>query len=367
MSNRRNFLKKMGVGAASLVFAGTATTITKASALTAKPFPVVDPLKSLYFNANKKYKIVQFSDLHYVPENEKLSADTKHVKLVKASKAALDNISTVLDIEKPDLVILTGDIVWGEPAERALKDVLKPIVDRNQKFAVMWGNHDAERDLTNAQLQKIVENTPGNVGIDDKDLIGNSDFTLPILDKKQKPTFLLYGIDSHAYSNLPQVEGYDWIKNEQVEAYKKQSKAYTQLNGGIPIPALAFFHIPLPEYNLAASDESLPLLGMRAEKACAPQINSGMFTAMLQGGDVMGTFVGHDHDNNYVMEYFGITLGYGQFSGGKTVYFNLPCGNGARVFELTSGERGFKTWIRLHSGEKMFEYKKMMTVLKDKK
>jgi len=363
MSDRRDFLKKMGVGAASLAFTGTST----ASALSAKRFPTMVPLKSLFFKANKKFKIVQFSDLHYVPENDKLSSDAEHVQFVKASKAVIDNINTILDLENPDLVVLTGDIVSGEPAERALREVLKPFVDRNQKFAVMWGNHDAERDLTNVQLQTIVESTPGNVGLDDKKLVGNSDFTLPILDENQKPAFLLYCFDSHAYSKLPQVEGYDWIKTEQVEAYKKQSKAYTEQNNGKPLPALSFFHIPLPEYNLAASDESIPLIGMRAEKACAPKINSGMFTAMLQCGDVMGIFVGHDHDNNYVMEYFGITLGYGQFSGGKTVYFDLPCGHGARILELTVGERGFKTWIRLHSGEKILEYNKIMDVLKDKK
>lgn len=322
--------------------------------------PLFAQQRTLKFNADKKFKIVQFSDLHYVPKDDLSKNDAKHDSLVNASKDAIANISTVLDIEKPDLVIITGDIVWGKPAEKALKDVLKPIIDRNLPFAVTWGNHDAERDLTTSQLQAIVENMPGNVGIDNKKIVGDSDFTLPIIGENQKPAFVLYCFDSHTYSPLKQVEGYDWIKSEQIETYRTKSKQYTEANNGNPLPALAFFHIALPEYNLAASDESAPLIGIRGEKACAPKINTGMFAAMLECGDVMGTFVGHDHNDNYITEYFGISLGYGQYSGGKTVYFDLPCGNGGRVFELIEGKKEFKTWIRLHTGKKIFPYHKTM-------
>jgi len=322
--------------------------------------PAIAQQTNLKFNANDKFKIIQFSDVHYVPQYSSSKSDAKHDSLVTASKDAIDNIQTVLDIETPDLVIITGDIVWGKPAEKALKEVLKPIIDRKIPFAVTWGNHDAERDLTTKQLQAIVESLPGNVGIDDKKVVGDSDFTLPIMDDKDKPTFVLYCFDSHAYSPLKQIEGYDWIKPSQIEAYRTKSKHYTQINNGTPLPALAFFHIPLPEYNLAASDESAPLIGIRGEKACAPKINTGLFAAMLSQGDVMGTFVGHDHNDNYVTEYCGISLGYAQYTGGKTVYFDLPCGNGGRVFQLTKGVRGYDTWIRLHTGEKIFPYHKVM-------
>ena len=48
------------------------------------------------------------------------------------------------------------------------------------------------------------------------------------------------------------------------------------------------------------------LYGTRMEKACAPAINTGMFAAMKEAGDVMGTFVGHDHDNDYSVMWKGI-------------------------------------------------------------
>ena len=109
-------------------------------------------------------------------------------------------------------------------------------------------------------------------------------------------------MDSHSYSSLKDVDGYAWLTFGQVSWYRAQSAAYTARNGGKPYPALAFFHIPLPEYNEAAANENAILRGTRMEKACAPQLNTGMFAAMKEAGDVMGVFVGHDHDNDYACD-----------------------------------------------------------------
>lgn len=66
-------------------------------------------------------------------------------------------------------------------------------------------------------------------------------------------------------------------------------------------------------------------------------------------GDILGVFVGHDHDDDYAVFWKGILLAYGRYTGGDTVYNNLS--NGARVIEMTEGEKNFKTWIRLKGGE----------------
>lgn len=60
------------------------------------------------------------------------------------------------------------------------------------------------------------------------------------------------------------------------------------------------------------------------------QLNTGMFAAMKASGDVMGTFVGHDHDNDYAVMWKDILLAYGRYTGGNTVYNHLP--NGARCY-----------------------------------
>ena len=161
----------------------------------------------------------------------------------------------------------------------------------------------------------------------------------------------LYIFDSHSYSNIKGVKGYGWIENDQIEWYKKSSKAFTEKNQGKPLPSLAFFHIPIPEYTEAAADTGNFMVGTRKEKVCAPAINTGLGAAMLECGDMMGVFVGHDHVNDYATTWRGILLCYGRYTGGNTVYNNIPGGNGARIIELREGERAFKTWIRIKDGK----------------
>mgnify|MGYP000389863468 CR=1 FL=1 len=171
-----------------------------------------------------------------------------------------------------------------------------------------------------------------------------------------KDAAVIYIFDSNSYSHKEVAKGYDWIKRDQINWYVDKSREFTEANGGNALPSLAFFHIPLPEFNEAASDEDARLIGTRREKACAPVVNSGLFTAMLECGDVMGVFVGHDHVNDYAVEWKGIMLCYGRFTGSKNTYWDIPGGNGARVIELEEGKRGFRSWIRMNDGRTINEF-----------
>lgn len=292
---------------------------------------------SLKFNQNGKFKIVQFTDVHYIFDDPK-------------AKIALERINEALDAEKPDLVLFTGDVIFGEPAEKGMRTVLDLASSRKIPFGVTFGNHDNEHGLTRKQLLEIIQSIPYNVTSTVEGLSGVTNFILPIKSaNSQKDSAILYCFDSHSYSQIKNISGYDYIKSDQIQWYRDNSANFTKQNGGTALPSLAFFHIPLPEYNQAASDEGAILIGTRKEKACAPQLNSGLFTAMKEMGDILGMFVGHDHDNDYAVNWKGILLAYGRYTGGNTVYNNLP--NGARIIEMTEGERGFKSWIRLKDNE----------------
>ncbi len=104
----------------------------------------------------------------------------------------------------------------------------------------------------------------------------------------------------------------------------------------------------MPEYAAAWRNPENTHIGRAAEEECPGALNAGMFAAMVEAGDVMGVFVGHDHDIDYVVAEKGIALGYGRFSGDDTTYNNLR--HGVRVLVLTEGERGFETWIRERDG-----------------
>ena len=217
-------------------------------------------------------------------------------------------------------------------------------------FRSTFGNHDNEQGLTRTQLFDIIRTIPYNLTDSVPGVAGATNFILPLKSSDgKKDAAVLYCLDSHSYSQIKGIGGYDYIKFDQIQWYRENSAKYTQQNGGTPLPSLAFFHIALPEYNQAASDETAILVGTRKEKACAPQLNSGMFASMKEMGDILGVFVGHDHDDDYAVFWKGILLAYGRYTGGDTVYNNLS--NGARVIEMTEGSTNFKTWIRLKGGE----------------
>ena len=318
------------------------TTIRIAFAMVMLLLGVSAWAQQLQFDKNEKFKIVQFTDVHWRPGNPN-------------SDIAAENIASVLDAEKPDLVIITGDIIFAEPAKTCLDKTLKPIIDRKVPFAITYGNHDAESDWTPRQILDYLLTLPGNLTTTTEGLSGVTNYLLSVKSStdKKKDAALLYVLDSHQYSQEKDLtDGYDWVKFDQIEWYRRESAAHKAANGGVPVPSLAFMHIPVPEYAEAACDQNTLLIGTRKEASCNPKINTGLFSAMLLGRDVMGMFVGHDHVNDYICDWKGMALAYGRYSGGHTVYHDIQGDNGARVIELTEGVRGFDTWIRLRIGNK---------------
>ena len=293
--------------------------------------------QSIRFNKNGECKIVQFTDVHYKvsnPDNSKLS---------------LDVINQTLDKENPDVVMLTGDIVTGAPVEQGWLEVISPIIERNIPFAVTFGNHDDESGVSRRDLMKYLRTLKGclNAEIGDEN---NYDGVIRVLGSDSDQTkAALYIFDSNSYSTFNDVSGYGWIKPEQINAYTDLSKQLTAENNGEPLPALAFFHIPLPEYEQAFNNKKNSPVGERLEKECPAAINTGLYAAMKINGDVFGTFCGHDHNNDYLADMNGIAMAYGRFTGSKNTYTDTE--NGARIITLKEDRRQFDTKVMLRSGK----------------
>lgn len=292
------------------------------------------------FNKDGKFKIVQFTDLH-IRHND------------KRSETAFEVMNEVIKSEKPDLIVFTGDLIYSQPAADVMKSIVNVPTAHKTPFLVTFGNHDREQGLSNAELLQIVNESPYSLTSSEVEVSGTGNTCLPIKSSdKTKDAFVIYAFDSHRSSALD-TKGYDYIKFDQIDWYRQLSSAFKATNNGEVVPSLFFFHIPIPEYNQAATDENASLYGIRREKACAPVVNSGLFTAAKEGGDVLGMFVGHDHDNDYAVNWKGILLAYGRFTGGPTEYIHIP--NGARVIELTEGKNEITTWIR-EKGNKTMQH-----------
>ncbi len=296
-------------------------------------------IEDLTYNRSGKFKILQLTDTHYI------EGDARSVR-------ALDNVNKLLDMEKPDLVIHTGDIIFGNPAEDSLRRILEPISVRKIPFAVTFGNHDEEFDKTREEMLEIVQSIPYNITLNSKEIFGVTNYILTLKSfKNDAIKNIFYFFDSNALSTIKDIDGYGHIHFNQIAWYRERSKFYTKQNNGKPLPSFAFFHIPLPEHREAAIDANKgKLIGTRMESVASPKVNSGLLVSMKEMGDIQAVFVGHDHDNDFAVYWDKMFFIYGRYSGGDTVYNNLKP-NGGRVIELMEGGIGFRSWIRLSGGE----------------
>ena len=282
------------------------------------------------FSKKGDFKIVQFTDTHINQKDEDISL-------------VLNVINNVLEAEQPNLVVFTGDIVTEDNPKNAYSKIAELLQSFNTPWVVVLGNHDDEHNSKRMEIANMLTQFPNCLNAVSQDIFGCTNFVLPVGTGKKQA--LLYFMDSNAYSSLQaKVDGYGWFDISQIQWYKQQSEFYTNNNNGTPLPALAFFHIPLPEYNEVWDNPKLIKIGEKNEDVCAPAINTGMFAAMVEAGDVMGTFVGHDHVNDYIGVKYDIALAYGRCSGARNAYGELP--PGGRVIVLKEGKRKFDTWIR---------------------
>lgn len=292
----------------------------------------------LRFGEDGTFKIVQFTDLHW-QNGEKEDRRTRAL------------VERVMAAERPDLVVFTGDLIYSldcRDPKQSLLEAVAPVERSGTPWAAVFGNHDSEASVSRAELMDALMSqrhclaSPGP-----KAVHGIGNYALTVADREGVPRAAIYCLDSGSYSEDPGISGYDWIRADQIEWYRMQSQRLGKGAKDGSLPALAFFHIPLPEYADVWRTEVC--YGHRNEGVACPKFNSGMFAAMKERGDVMGTFCGHDHINDFEGMLDGIRLCYGRASGYHT-YGRWLFSRGARVIRLRQGERRFETWLRLANG-----------------
>ncbi len=270
-----------------------------------------------------KFRILSFSDLHGVCNfDRRLTRD----------------IAALIDKHRPDLLLFIGDIVWRDAAQspetlRAyLAEVTREAERRNIPWAHVFGNHDAESGFAVKDQQEVYESFPLCLSKRGPENIhGTGNYVLPIKsEKSENIIFNLWGLDSNrdmreylTDNDLPNdnrlvmmpdplhlSQTYDTIRFDQILWYWNSSVELEEYNGK-KIPGLMFFHIPLPEFIIPYKNVAQTgYRGFRREQVGSSPINSGLFSAIIQRGDVKTILCGHDHINDYEGTYCGIKMAY---------------------------------------------------------
>ncbi len=284
------------------------------------------------FFTDREFKIMQLTDIHLGGGCMSTQKDNM----------AINAVAAMITAEKPDLVVVTGDIAYPVPHQAGTlnnKSGAVTFAQLMEKLGVYWcnvyGNHDTELYAYHSR-KDISKNVYGNkekyphclfqAGPDEID--GEGNYVINIRNKTTgdiRQSLFLF--DSHSY-----VDGdyfgfmwkYDSVHENQVQWYRDTVKALTEENGGATPQSLAFFHIPLPEMKEAAKEyqendfqdtENVKyfegVLGENDMVICSGVYNYGLFDAFKETGSTQGVFFGHDHLNNMSLSYKGIRLTYG--------------------------------------------------------
>lgn len=256
-----------------------------------------------------------------------------------AKEKMMTYISYMVKTYKPDLVVLGGDntVSTEETKEQAIEEYVRPFVENGVYFTLVFGNHDDEQGVDKETLLQYYQKYGGKYCLAydaDPEMHGCATHNLPVLSSDGKSiAFNVWMFDTGTYVTDDEGKrlGYDSVTPDQIEWYKT-TVAKLEAEAGKKINSLAFQHMVPPEvyeaiypsvsfdikyvtetYNdgknyLVLTPNTSAFEGHIYEPASPGIYNHGHFSAMVENGDVLGVFAGHDHINDYVTEYNGIKI-----------------------------------------------------------
>lgn len=374
--------------------------VARLSVLHGRAKPISDARAALRVREDGKFKIIQISDTHMVTGvgvcTDAVDASGNDLPESEADPRTVNFISKILDVEKPDLVVLTGDQLHHDvsDSQSALFKVAAPIIERSIPFAAVFGNHDSEgihalsrklsklgvgspiadNILGTAQMS-ILRNLPFSLcepGPEQVDGIGNFFLHILAAAPSQLALSTLYFLDSHGQrpSKIHNPD-YDPIKQSQIDWFTSTCQAQRSVrekhdNVNRFHLSLVFQHIPLPEF----SDRRLSMRnGHRREPTEGPSLNSHFYDALVKEG-ISAFGCGHDHVNDFCAllphrrpkdgdepTQPGPWLCYGGTSGfgGYCSYGKKRFRRQMRVWELHTSTGSLKTWKRVEYVENMVD------------
>ena len=282
------------------------------------------------FVTDREFKVLQLTDVH-------LGAGFMSIK---KDNMALNAVAAMITAEQPDLVVVTGDIAYPVPFQAGTfnnKNSAELFAGLMEQLGVYWcfafGNHDTEAYsyYSREQIAAIYDSHDKyphclfQSGPEEVDGIGN--YIINVKNTQGQIVQSLIMVDSHSYTDNDYfgiMWKYDAVHKNQIEWYENQLQTLTEENGGVTPKSLMFFHIPLIEvrdaYNeyrdagFTDTENVHYIYGKAGEKdnvVYCSEYNNGLFDSILNSGSTQGLFFGHDHLNNFSMDYKGVRLTYG--------------------------------------------------------
>ncbi len=302
-----------------------------------------DGYTTLHKTGDGDFKVIGFTDTHLDHNKAKGNVTLEYV------------VRNIVN-EKPDLVVFLGDTVTSSFNRRRAKQLCGIMEDLGVYWTAVLGNHEGDNmwSVSRESMVKLFSSYPHCLieadekrTADGEAVWGFGNHVLCLADSEGKITrslFFFDGGNEMSEADLAMYAGEigagsgrkdDYVKQSQIKWYR-ETVADLEGRGGGNVKSAVFVHIPLPEYKTAyealtgetaVTPENEPtygipnengdvlLMGKRREGICCSGHNGGLFDALLDAGSTDLVVCGHDHINDFVLRYRGVTLAYNEPSG----------------------------------------------------
>jgi len=238
---------------------------------------------------NDEFKVLQVSDLHFNSNFGVCKDQLNDEPGCKADPKTLNFIHQVLDLETPDLVVITGDVIDGfntHDYQTAILKALSPFISRSIPFAIALGENDVSKDVPKQDIIKFITELPFS-------MMGNTDpkqhhnsisgdetnYALKIYDSK----------NDHLQNVIYILDIYSENSN-QVEFLTQTYNSFPEK----PKFSLEFQHYPIKEYR---PKSAFAIVGTYNEKNKLKVKTEEKTRKILSDVNVQAMSVGYEHTN----------------------------------------------------------------------
>lgn len=260
---------------------------------------VVNKDENLLISDKESIKILQLTDLQ--------------TKNLFECAMAYPTVKKLVEENKPDLIVLTGDNV----SNGANYGVVMAMIELFDSFEIPWalvlGNHDHSDYVTEEEMSLMFENSKYGI------------YQTGSITNKHGNYYYNLSLNGEIVRTLIFMDDSDYaINEEQIEWYKNTVNMISEKEGKV-VPSFVFFHIPTQETAIALSmyeqDSSIGS-GFAYKDDTMVDADAGFFDAVKQLGSTEAIFYGHNHFSNAIIKYEGVLLCYGMKSA-YTVDYNV--------------------------------------------
>lgn len=276
-----------------------------------------DGVAALDLPRRHSLRILQITDNHFFCGVE------QGLAITEADRSTESDWRAQVRIQKPDLIVASGDLWHDNPGgrgQKTLEHVLPKLAALEVPWAFTWGNHDQLDDYQEGH--DAIEAATHSLY---RGGASHGDYRIEIRGADQKPLAQLFLMNSHQFG----------LAGWQLAWLRRTHEALKSAGTG-SLPALAFFHIPLLDQSTLFREGVTK--GVQHEKVCNEAEDGTALPALAHSGTIRACFCGHDHVNDYAVRDRDVDLVYGRATG-YAGYGGDKVRKGAKLieFDLTTG------------------------------